>query len=362
MLLQVTLQARLEFIEQQRGLISLPLTFGGNLHVDQGCTGFVQGLQGHFHGCGGIGVDGELAAQYADTCALQRLRFEARMVVQRGIPGRIPGGGIRIVTPGQYGQQQCSIGNAARHRSRAVLAVGNRQDAITAYQPHRGLQTDQPVHCGGAQDAAIRFCANSRGGKVGGYRDRTAGTGTTGIAIQCIRVAGLAAARTPAGSGAAGAEVRPFAQVGLTQDHRAGFAQSFHQEGICQWPEILERQRAGRVGHGRRADVVLQQDGYAMQRATYGIGLALHVAQRGFLQCIGVQLDDRIELRAGLVDLGDAFKVGSGERAAVQLAPLHALLQVGDIDLGVDEIGGLLRSGFRCHCGGRGLAAGSQCR
>ena len=48
-----------------------------------------------------------------------------------------------------------------------------------------------------------------------------------------------------------------------------------------------------------------------MQGATYCIGLALHVAQGCFLQCIGIQFDHRIQLRPGLVDPGDALKVGA---------------------------------------------------
>ena len=56
-----------------------------------------------------------------------------------------------------------------------------------------------------------------------------------------------------------------------------------------------------------------------MQRATHGIGLALHVAQGCFLQCIGIQFDHRIQLRPGLVDPGDALKVGAGEGAACLL-------------------------------------------
>ena len=79
-------------------------------------------------------------------------------------------------------------------------------------------------------------------------------------------------------------EVRPLAQVGLAEDHRAGLAQAPHQERVPAGPEILQRQRARGGGHGYGVDVVLQQYRDAVQRAAQLAGLALGIERIGVLQ------------------------------------------------------------------------------
>ncbi len=152
-------------------------------------------------------------------------------------------------------------------------------------------------------------------------------------------------------------EVGPFAQIGLAQDHRTGLAQAPHQERVLAGPEILQRQRAGGGGHGHGVDVVLQQHRDAVQRPAHRIGTAFHVAQRRFLQRVRVQFYDGVELRPGLVDGGDPIQVRLRQPPAVQFPGLHARLQVGDVELGVPEVG-RRRRGRRT--GGRRRLAGSQ--
>ncbi len=168
---------------------------------------------------------------------------------------------------------------------------------------------------------------------------------------QAVGVAGLAAARAPAGDRIIAAEVGPFAEVGLAQHHRAGLAQASHQIGIA-WLEALQRQRAGRGGHGGGVDVVLQQHRDAVQRATQAACTALAVTFGRFLQGIGVEFQHRAQAGSGAVQGGDALEVGGGEGGAVQLTADHPRLQIGHVGFGVGEghVAAAGRGGVRGRC------------
>ena len=60
-------------------------------------------------------------------------------------------------------------------------------------------------------------------------------------------------------------------------------------------------------------------DSHALTQA-YPSGIALGVARVGFLHRVWIELDHRVERRAGVVDRGDAVEVGLGERVAVEFA------------------------------------------
>ena len=85
-------------------------------------------------------------------------------------------------------------------------------------------------------------------------------------------------------------------------------------------PVVGHRQRAGRVGHADCIDVVLEQHRDAMHRATNLAGLALGIECVGLLQRIGVELDDRVERGARLVQLARSGpgKPGSGHGRTVR--------------------------------------------
>jgi len=283
--------------------------------------------------------------------ALERSRRQAGAIVQGGVPGRVGRGGVGRVPPRQHAEQQRGIGDRARDGACRVLAVRDRQDALPADQAHGGLQADHPIDRRRAQDAAVGLGAHADGRQVGGYRHRAARAGAAGIAVQCIGVAGLSAASAPARGRMRRTEIGPLAQVGLAEDHRAGLAQAPHQERVPAGPEILQRQRARGSGHGYGVDVVLQQYRDAVQRAAHRIGAAFHVAQRRFLQRVRVEFDDGVELGPGLVDRSDAVQVSLCQPPAVQFSRLHARLQVGDVEFGIDEVGrGCGRGGIRRRC------------
>ncbi len=355
---EVALQPGLELVQHQFQFGLVPLAIGRDFGIDDRRAGLAHHLDRAFHRGGGVRVDRELAAQHADARALQSVRFQPRVIVEGDVPGRVGGGRIGGVATGQCRQQQRRVRHAAGHRSGGVLAERDRDDAVAADQADRRLQPDHAADRGRADDAAVGFGADAGGGEVGRNGDRAAGTGAAGIAIQHVGIAGLAAAGAPSGSGMGGTEVRPFAQVGLAQDDRAGLAQALDQEGVAGGPEILQRQRTGRVDHRGGVDVVLEQDRDAVQRAAHRVVLALEIAQGRFLHGVGVDFDDRVQLRPGLVDRGDAVQVGAGEGAAVEFAALHASLQVVDVQFGVGEV--RRRVGGRVGDGGGLALAGGQ--
>ena len=118
------------------------------------------------------------------------------------------------------------------HRAGGVLRDGNRNDARAAHQPHRRFQADEPVHRRGTDDAAVGLGADADGGEAGGDCRAGAGARSARVAIEHVRILRLSTARAPAGGGSRGAEVRPFAQVRLAEDHGAGIAQALHEEGV----------------------------------------------------------------------------------------------------------------------------------
>src|SRR5204862_5512380 len=97
-----------------------------------------------------------------------------------------------------------------------------------------------------------------------------------------VRVAGLAAATAPAARRVGRAEVGPLAQVRLADDTSAGLSQTLRDEGVLRGPRADERERAGRGLHAvGRADVVLDEDGDAVQRPAHAPLFALAVERVG---------------------------------------------------------------------------------
>src|SRR5947209_1723828 len=107
----------------------------------------------------------------------------------------------------------------------------DRNDAGPAGEPDRRLDPDHTAHSAGAEDGPVSFGAEGDGGKAG---DDGGGAraGATGRAIQCIWIAALAAASAPATRGVRGAEIRPLAEVGLSQQYCTSCPQTLHHEGI----------------------------------------------------------------------------------------------------------------------------------
>jgi hypothetical protein len=135
-------------------------------------------------------------------------------------------------------------------------------------------------------------------------------------------------------------------------------AQAGRHERIARGAHAIQRERAGARAHPvARRDIVLQQDGNAVQRAAHLARLALAVEIGGDLDGIGIQFDDGIQARSGPVDGGDAREVALHERLRRQLAGFHQRLLLAHA--GVQHRIELLA---RCRSGhaGRGARRQSQ--
>ena len=104
-----------------------------------------------------------------------------------------------------------------------------------------------------------------------------------------------------------------------------------HHEGILAGNGALQCQRAGGGGHAvGGVQVVFDQDGNAVQRATRAFFLPLLVQRLGDGEGIGVDLDHRAQARPMVVDGIDAFQIQAGELTGGQLTAVHAGLDFKD--------------------------------
>ena len=111
----------------------------------------------------------------------------------------------------------------------------------------------------------------------------------------------------------------------------------------------------------RGVDVVLDEDGDAVERPARPLLLSLAVEGLGDRQRVGVQLDDAPKARPAAVDLVDPGQVLLDEGAGRQLPLPHPLLEVADRRLGEVERAIPGRSALadgRSHRGGK--AAGES--
>ena len=149
-----------------------------------------------------------------------------------------------------------------------------------------------------------------------------------------------------------GAEIRPFAEVGLAQQNGAGIAQQAGNGRIFRRRRTEQREGAGtslRFVGG--VDVVFQKNGDAVQGSAYVILLALVVARFGDRQRIGIDFDDGVQLR---VELLNAANVVLGDLARGGAMGRHHRLELGDAD--VDQLADLSR------VVARGVGLGVYCR
>ena len=111
----------------------------------------------------------------------------------------------------------------------------------------------------------------------------------------------------------AGANVGPLAKISFAQDHGAGLAQLRGDVSVLRRVRSHERQRSRRGAHAVRGiDIVLDEDGNAMQRPARPFRPALDFERVGNLESIGVEFDDRVDHGAGFVDLLNACQVFLG--------------------------------------------------
>jgi hypothetical protein len=122
------------------------------------------------------------------------------------------------------------------------------------------------------------------------------------------------------------AEVRPLAEVRLSEDHRAGGAQPLNDDRIARHAAAVDRQRPGSGLHVVvGGDVVFEQNRDAVQRATHVPRAPLVVELRRDRHRLGIGFDDGVQQR---VQVSDALEIAEDELAAAQLAGRQHRLQL----------------------------------
>ena len=198
-----------------------------------------------------------LASKTASTRGLNPQKFRATPIRAPRRPARsrkrawpnvsaapLVEAGIRVPLPSQgagsgrrsgsaeRSQQDRRVRDGARHRAGGVLAVGDRDDAGAADQPQRRLDAHDAVGVRRADDRAVGLGAHGGRAQVRRNRYPRARTRSARVTIQRVRVARLAAAAAPPADRMGRAEVRPLAEVGLAQDHRAASRSLARDGGI----------------------------------------------------------------------------------------------------------------------------------
>src|SRR5208282_308529 len=163
--------------------------------------------------------------------------------------------------------------------------------------------------------------------EIRGNRSSSSGTRSTGIAVESIRVASESTPPAPSAGGMTGANVGPLAEIGFPQNHHAGLPQLRRDKSVIRRPRSQQRQRTRRSIHAVSGiDVVFDQDRNAMEQPARPLRLALLIERVGDLQRLRVEFDDRVDHRAGLVDLLNARQVLLGQRARRILTGLKGFL------------------------------------
>ncbi len=91
------------------------------------------------------------------------------------------------------------------------------------------------------------------------------------------------------------AAVGPFGEICFTEDDRAGGAKSLGDGGIFRRSEAEHGEGAGGGGHFvGGAEVVLDEDGDAVERAAEAFGRLFGVKSGGDGEGVGIEFDDGI--------------------------------------------------------------------
>ena len=244
--------------------------------------------------------------------------------------------GFRVL---EHTQQNGGVGDAPRHRPGGILVGRERDNAVTAYAPHGGLDRDQHGQIGGDEKRARRFRSNVRGPKIGGGADAGARTSyqehrspiegrLARIAPRIVRVHAEAGDRIVTAwhrCRRSGDPIGELGHAGLGDDHSACRTQATYQGGFVRRHKAIERERAAGRGHTGCVNVVFQGDGNTVQRAADSSLRTFAIALVGIAQCVGTYHDHRVEL--SVVD-GDPRQILPNQLARGDAPTLHCALHV----------------------------------
>ncbi len=166
-------------------------------------------------------------------------------------------------------------------------------------RPDRRLQPDDAVDRRGTHDRSVGLGPHGNGAQIRGDRDGRAGTRARRRAIGRIRVAALAAPTAPTAQRVRGAKIGPFAKIALAQNHGARGAQPLDQRRVLGGIPALQGERTRRRHHVIRSlDIVLDQDGHAVQRTAGTACFAFRVERGSDFERAGIRFDHRAQIRA----------------------------------------------------------------
>ncbi len=124
--------------------------------------------------------------------------------------------------------------------------------------------------------------------------------------------------------------IRPLGEIRLGEDDRSSRTQASNPRRVPARDVVRQGETTRRRRHAiPRFDVVLYDDGQAVQRAARLSGFALGIQHARFRQCIGIERDDRVETRPRVIEASDAVQVSVHERDAGELAFGETIEQLG---------------------------------
>ena len=133
----------------------------------------------------------------ADALALQGVDVErGGIVLLAGVC--FCGCGVRRVRASDDGEKKGGVRDGQHHRPGRVLRRADRHDVRARDEADGWLEADNAVGGGGAHDRTVRLGADGRRSKASRHRRARTGRRPAGIAVKHMRIARLAAHRTPA--------------------------------------------------------------------------------------------------------------------------------------------------------------------
>lgn len=139
---------------------------------------------------------------------------------------------------------------------------------------------------------SIGLCAQSKGNDVGSNTNTAARAAATRVDSQVVGAADLATTAGVTLRVVVAAHISPLAETSLTEEHSTGVAQLADDKGVSRHNVAQEGPAAGtglQVVLG--GDVVLDNEGDAVQRATDLAALALSISLGGNGEGVRVDLD-----------------------------------------------------------------------
>src|SRR5690606_5424857 len=129
-----------------------------------------------------------------------------------------------------------------------------------------------------------------------------------------------------------GAKVRPLAEVRFAEDDGTLFPQLPDEKRIVLSAIVSQRKRTGTGRHAvAGVDVGFEDHRYPVQGTTRPRPAAFPVQGVGDSECVGIYLDDRIELWPGAVQRIYAREVIADEFDRGEVALVHRFLQSGNV-------------------------------